>query len=258
MMLTLLVQAAVHSLLLGAVTLLGLKLLRIKDPQVEITVWKIVLIAAVAMPLLVPMTRLTIPDTHPDTPSLTPHARGDISLPEFDGLRTDTLSRVAQPAPVPVDRSGSTSLALKPSSTASEPQATWQIPIEGIDWPGVATGLYLFVSGVLLLKLLVGLAMLVRFARTARLITVLPAGARVCASELVAVPVTFASVIMIPSDWETWSGGAAAGRASARAVACRPRRFLYTAACVALSHRVLVQPALVVALASTRGAHGDA
>lgn len=202
----LLVQAALHSLVLGAVTLLGLKLLRIKDPQVEITVWKIVLIAAVAMPLLVPLTRLTIPDTHPDTPSLASHARGDISLPEFDWLWTDALSRVAQPAPVPIERSGSASHVLKPSSTAREPRATWQIPIEGIDWPDVASGLYLLVSGVLLLKLLVGLAMLVRLARTARLITVPPAGARVYASELVTVPVTFASVILVPGDWETWSG----------------------------------------------------
>jgi hypothetical protein len=100
-------------------------------------------------------------------------------------------------------RSGSASLSLTPNSAAREPKATWQISIEGIDWPGVTTGLYLLVSGALLLKLLVGLAMLVRFAR---LITVLPAGARVCASELVAVPVTFASVIIVPSDWETWSG----------------------------------------------------
>jgi hypothetical protein len=51
-MLTLLFQAALHSLLLGAITGLGLKLKRIRDPQVEITVWKMVLTAAVAMPLL--------------------------------------------------------------------------------------------------------------------------------------------------------------------------------------------------------------
>jgi hypothetical protein len=70
---------------------------------------------------------------------------------------------------------------------------------------GVATGVYLFVSGVQLLKLLVGLALLFRLARTARLLTVLPAGARVCVSESVAMPVTFASVIVLPSDCETWS-----------------------------------------------------
>jgi len=147
------------------------------------------------------MDRLTIPDIQLDKLSpLAPHARGDISLPEFGWRWTDAVSGTAQPAPVPVDRSGSASLSLTPNSAAREPKATWQISIEGIDWPGVTTGLCLLVSGALLLKLLVGLATLVRLARSARLITVLPAGTRVCASELIAVPVTFASVIMVPSD----------------------------------------------------------
>jgi hypothetical protein len=205
-MMLVLVQAALHSLLLGVVTLLGLKLLRVKNPQVEITAWSIVLIAAVAMPLLMPLTRLTIPDAPPETLSpLASHARWDISLREFDWLWTDNFSGGAQPAPVSVERSDAASLVPRPSSIARGSQAAWQIAIEGIGWPGVATGFYLFVCGLLLLKLLVGLAILVRLARTARPIMVLPVGARVCASELVAVPVTFASVIMVPGDWETWS-----------------------------------------------------
>jgi hypothetical protein len=48
MMLTLLVEVALHSVLLGTATWVGLRLLRIEDPQAEMTVWKIVLIAAVA------------------------------------------------------------------------------------------------------------------------------------------------------------------------------------------------------------------
>jgi hypothetical protein len=205
-MMLMLVHAALHSLLLGVVTLLGLKLLRVKNPQVEITAWSIVLIAAVAMPLLMPLTRLTIPDAPPETLSpLASHARWDIPLREFDWLWTDTFSGGAQPAPVSVERSDLASLVLRPSSIARGSQAAWQIAIEGIGWPGVATGFYLFVCGVLLLKLLVGLAILVRLARTAMPIMVLPAGARVCANEFVAVPVTFASVIMVPGDWETWS-----------------------------------------------------
>jgi hypothetical protein len=206
MMLTSLVEAALHSVLLGTATWVGLKLLRIKDPQAEMTVWKIVLVAAVAMPFLVPWTRVTIPDTHPDKPSpLASHSRADTSLPELGWLWPDTLSGVARQAPVPVDRFGAPSPALKPSSVTRAPEATRRIPIERIDWLGVATGLYLLVSGVLLLQLLIGLARLFRLARTARLLTVLPEGARVCTSELVAMPVTFASVIMLPSDWETWS-----------------------------------------------------
>ena len=46
-MLLLLVEAALHSVLLGIATWLGLKLLRIRDAEAEMMAWKIVLIAAV-------------------------------------------------------------------------------------------------------------------------------------------------------------------------------------------------------------------
>jgi bla regulator protein blaR1 len=207
-MLTLLVEGALGSMLLGSTAWLGLKLLRIKDPRAEMTVWKIVLIAAVVMPFLVPWTRATMPVTHPDTPSLhVSHTRGvGTSLSEFDGPWPDTLSGGAQRGPGASDRSGSPSFVPGPSAAARAPEPAWRLPIEKIDWLGVATGVYLLVSGVLLLKLLIGLALLFRLARSARPLTVLPSGAHVRTSESVAVPVTFASVIVLPGDWEMWGG----------------------------------------------------
>jgi hypothetical protein len=100
-------------------------MMRIKDPQAEMTVWKIVLIAAVAMPFLVPWTRVTIPVTHPDTPSPhVSHTRGvGTALSEFDGPWPDTLSGGPQRGPAPSVRSGSPSFVPGLSTAARAPES---------------------------------------------------------------------------------------------------------------------------------------
>src|SRR5215472_3897063 len=61
MMLELLVDAALRSIVLGAVAGLGLMLARTRNPQVQMTAWTVVLLISLAMPALTPWMKVTIP-----------------------------------------------------------------------------------------------------------------------------------------------------------------------------------------------------
>ena len=60
-MIILLVDAAVRSLLLGFLVGLGLKMLAVRNPQVELTAWIVTLVASLGMPLLMQMTLFYLP-----------------------------------------------------------------------------------------------------------------------------------------------------------------------------------------------------
>ena len=51
-MLALLVESALRSLVLGVAVWLGLKLFRLRNPQLQMMVWMVVLFASLSMPLL--------------------------------------------------------------------------------------------------------------------------------------------------------------------------------------------------------------
>ena len=61
MMLWLFADSALRSLMLGAAVWLGLRLLRVRNPEVELTAWTIVLAVALAMPLLMRVAVVTVP-----------------------------------------------------------------------------------------------------------------------------------------------------------------------------------------------------
>jgi hypothetical protein len=89
---------------------------------------------------------------------------------------------------------------------ASEPNALVPAPARAIDWHLLATGIYVFVGGAMMLRLLIGLMLtwqVVRAARPAR--GDWSAGADVRTSDIVVVPVTFASIILLPSASAGWS-----------------------------------------------------
>ena len=60
-MLGLLVDAALRSIVLGGAVWLSLTLLRVRNPQVCMAAWSVVLIVSMAMPVLTPWMRVTIP-----------------------------------------------------------------------------------------------------------------------------------------------------------------------------------------------------
>jgi hypothetical protein len=60
-MLGLLADAALRLIVLGGTAWLSLTLLRVRNPQLCMTAWSVVLIVLMAMPVLTPWMRVTIP-----------------------------------------------------------------------------------------------------------------------------------------------------------------------------------------------------
>src|ERR1700730_10652719 len=64
-MLDLLLESALRSLALGVAVWLGLALLRVRNPQAQMTAWTVVLVASLAMPALMHRLTVTIPAAAP-------------------------------------------------------------------------------------------------------------------------------------------------------------------------------------------------
>ena len=188
-MLSLLLEAALRSLLLGAIVWFGLKLLRIRDPRAHMTAWIVVLFASLTMPVLMRAMVVTVPTAAPPLRIVQMIEQAPVALlplPEAPAAAVE-----AAPAP-PV--------GLEADVDAASPIAIAQ----AIDWLAVATGIYLAVAGVLLLRLLVGIILTWRLARAARPIDEGWAP-NVRVSDVVGVPVTFGTTILLPPDCAQWT-----------------------------------------------------
>src|SRR5438477_10626394 len=60
MILAMLAESALRSLVLGSVVWVGLNLLRVRNPHVQMTSWVVVLVASLSMPLLMHWTTVTV------------------------------------------------------------------------------------------------------------------------------------------------------------------------------------------------------
>ena len=180
-MLSLLAEAALRSMALGGVAWLGLKLLRVRHPHLQMTAWTMVLLVSLAMPMLTPWMRVTIP-LPPAPPSTV-----KITWTELPGITTQMPQRV--------ERAGS----------APTPDRTVAAPPRGGEWPSWPIGLYLVVSGAMLLRLLAGLTLMWLVVRAARRVRGDWGDADVRVSEVVTVPATFASTILLPVGYSAWS-----------------------------------------------------
>src|SRR5262249_48994197 len=140
-MLALLAESALRSLLLGAAVWLGLKLLRVRNPHVLMTAWTLVLAASLAMPALMRLVTGTVPGAPPAPPAeiVWPIEAIAPALPE------------SRPQPVPPSAgeqaaaahdAALTPLAVHPASSARSQ----------VDWRSLATGVYLLIGGLLLLR----------------------------------------------------------------------------------------------------------
>jgi len=173
-MLWLLVDSALRSLVLGAAVWLGLRLVRVRNPEVELTAWTIVLAVALAMPLLMRIAVVTIP------------ARLAVPAAVVDIIPASPV------APFETSEFPAEASAAPPSQTIDRP----------IDWRALAEGTYLLVAGVLTLRLSTGVAMLWRVSRRAR--PVQADGSDVRISRDIGMPVTFGRVILLPADCLRW------------------------------------------------------
>jgi beta-lactamase regulating signal transducer with metallopeptidase domain len=197
-MLALLIESALRLLLLGGAVWLGLKLFRLRNPQVQMTVWSVVLLASLVMPLVMHCVTVPLPTTPPPVP-----------LARLVGASADFAPAPLSPAPALEAPRPSTDAVLAPrpmlQPTATAPESE---PISrAFDWRLAATAIYLAVAAVLLARLLVGLVLTWRLARSARPIAeAWAAGLDVRVSGAVGVPVTFGSTILLPPECAQWDG----------------------------------------------------
>jgi hypothetical protein len=223
-MLALFLEAALRSLALGGIVWLGLKLLRVRDPRAHMTAWTVVLVASLAMPLIMHWAKLTLPSDSP------PSRLAEIiwvspgspleALPAADGFSQAPAAPVSGPASAEARRDAM-------PTTADRRAVRWG------DWlvvvPALATGVYVLVAGVLLLRLLVGVMLTWCLVRAARpLGDGWARGLSVRVSDLVGVPVTFGSTVLLPPEYIEWSP------AKRQAVLCHERSHVAHGDCYVL------------------------
>src|SRR5215510_379240 len=208
-MLAVLVESALRALALGGIVWLGLTLLRVRNPHAQMTAWIVVLAASLAMPLLMHRVTLTIPADPPPSPVI-----------EAISVLSSPLSEAVEPPARPVSRPVSsfepaavprasppaaidTPPRASPPAAIDTPRAPMPAPLE---WRGLATGVYLLVAGVLMLRLMTGILLTWRMARAALPIRASwTQGVDVRVSDAVGAPVTFGSTVLLPPEYIDWS-----------------------------------------------------
>lgn len=182
-MLAILAESALRSLILGSVVWIGLNLLRVRNPNLHMTCWTMVLVASLSMPLLMHWTTVTV-------------TVDALPMPAAEHLWS-AKNPLTDTSPEPL---GSL-LALEtgmPAAALGEHAAT-------VNWLALATAIYAFVAGMLLLRLAVGLYLTWRLARAAKPMSEpWTADWSVRVSNVIAGPVTFGSTILLPPQCFDW------------------------------------------------------
>jgi beta-lactamase regulating signal transducer with metallopeptidase domain len=129
-----------------------------------------------------------------------------------------TAAPLLEPAPQPAQPIVAAPHAAE-DQILSPPRETAEVAVHGdVDWRAVAMAVYALVAGVLLVRLLIGLALTWRLARASRPVRApWAAGIDVRVSDVVGVPVTFGSTILLPPEYVAWN------RAKRRAVLTHER-----------------------------------
>jgi beta-lactamase regulating signal transducer with metallopeptidase domain len=199
MMLDLLLESALRSLTLGAAAWIGLALLRVRSPRIHMTAWTVVLVASLAMPVL--MHRLTV-----TIPAATPPLRVIESLAStLSGPLSEETEILAQGPPA-LPRAAEPGDVQSPHPVTTDPVDQRGRGWLGFDWRILATGVYLVVAAVMLLRLLTGLLLSFRMVGAARPLGEGWAdGTDVRVSDDLAMPVTFGSTVLLPTEYPDWS-----------------------------------------------------
>lgn len=181
-MLAILAESALRSLILGSVVWVGLNLLRVRNPHVQMTSWVMVLVASLAMPLLMHWTTVTVTlDALP------------VPTPETLWPTNNPLTSAPEPL--------GSSLPSDPGMLAAPLGASHAL----VNWLAVATAAYAGVAGMLLLRLAVGIYLTWRLVRAAKPMSEpWTADWSVRVSNLIAGPVTFGSTILLPPQFSDW------------------------------------------------------
>ena len=178
-MLAILIESALRSFLLGSIVWVGLRLFRVRNPQVHMASCLLVLIASLLMPLLMHwMTfTITVDPVQVSAPEDLPPMKTLLPEPSYAS---------------PTSEPGIPDIARGESSIA-------------INWYGLASVVYGLVFAALLLRLAVGAYLTWRLVRAAKPLTeswVAKSDVRV--SKSIGGPVTFGSTILLPPECYEW------------------------------------------------------
>src|SRR5882672_135918 len=182
-MLAILAESALRSLILGSVVWIGLNLLRVRNPNLHMTCWAMVLVASLSMPLLMHWTTVTV------TVDALPVPAAEHLWPAKNPL-TDTSPQPLRAA-----------LPLEPGM----PAAGLGENAGAVNWLALATAIYALGAGMLLLRLAVGIYLTWRLARAAKPMSEpWTTDWSVRVSNVIAGPVTFGSTILLPPQCFDW------------------------------------------------------
>lgn len=172
-MLEALVGATLRTLLLALLVELGLRVLRVRHPQLLLAAWTAVLMASLAMPILQRYALITVPIAV-DLP---------VSFADLPGSESPAMDAVNGATPA--------------VAVAVHGEPAWRL------W---LLGGYLIVAGAMLVRLLVGVVLSWKLVRAARPIRDAWAeGGRVRASAAISAPVTVGGSIVLPLDCVGWA-----------------------------------------------------
>ncbi|HWL18637.1 MAG TPA: M56 family metallopeptidase [Bradyrhizobium sp.] len=180
-MLAIVAESALRSLLLGGAVWIGLHLLRVRNPHVQMTSWVLVLLASLSMPLLMHWTTVTIA-LHP---SPVP-----VSAPDNLWPAQTSLPELSQES-LPSDLGASGAVGAE--------------HVASVSWRAVATAVYAAVTAMLLLRLAIGIHLTWRLISAAKPVReAWAANADVRVSDVIGGPVTFGSTILLPPQCIDW------------------------------------------------------
>jgi hypothetical protein len=210
MMLELVAESALRSTMLGVVVWLGLALLQVRSPKLQMTAWTVVLAASLAMPAVTPWLRITLPADPPQAPLVKiawANASRLVAPPWGRAAPAgEKLARAGQPKENAVKERAVAAAAESQDVLAAATPPTNSRRTDALSWHALAIAAYACVGGVMLVRLLFGWLLMWRVVRAARPVgDGWAAGADVRVSSIVRVPVTFASIILLPSSCTAWS-----------------------------------------------------
>lgn len=175
-MLFLLLESALRAAGLALLAGLGLKLFRVRNPHVMLTAWTVVLCAALAMPVLVTVSPITL------------------VMPQ---VQADLLDLPALPDVGPNPAEG--------AATAIFEQPPLPAFVAGLQWGTILSAVYVAVVIVLAVRLLTACIFALRLWRAARPVEAAWAkGLKVRVSSAVMMPATVGATILLPQDCVNW------------------------------------------------------
>jgi len=189
-MVEILLISATRTLAFGLLVGLGLKLLRPRNPHVEMTAWIVVLAVSFAMPALMQWVR--IPVSQPAISALDGPLDIGPTLSAFD---------IAPTAPAPDDGASADPAAMAPGVPTPPPA----MAVRHTGWRDIAASVYLAVAFCLLARICAGGFLVLRLARGAKPVRASWAtGLDVRTSSQVATPLTLGGAVVLPPGYETW------------------------------------------------------